>query len=99
MPANKKYLTKSPWTKFSKILAGSVGGYLVMISFHAALTKILPQDYVMVTSFVTGYLLWATLPFIRVHYQASLENLGDLYSIIRDILRHLYAANKLTYGQ
>lgn len=61
MPANKKYLTKSPWTKFSKILIGTLGGHLVTISFHAALTRIFPQEYVMVTSFITGYLLWATL--------------------------------------
>lgn len=61
MPANKKYLTKSPWTRLSKILAGSVGGYLVTISFHAALSRIFPHQYVMVTSFITGYLLWATL--------------------------------------
>lgn len=61
MPANKKYLTRSPWIKLSKILAGSLGGYLVTISFHAALTRVFPKDYVMVTSFITGYLLWATL--------------------------------------
>jgi hypothetical protein len=61
MPANKKYLTKSPWIKLSKIAAGTVGGYLVTISFHAALTRIFPVENVMVTSFVTGYLLWATL--------------------------------------
>lgn len=61
MPANKKYLTKSPWIKLSKLLAGALGGYLVTISFHAALTRVFPKDYVMVTSFITGYLLWATL--------------------------------------
>ncbi|MFD2148257.1 hypothetical protein [Mucilaginibacter antarcticus] len=61
MPANKKYLNKSGWTKLSKILAGTVGGYLVTISFHAALTRLFPLDRVMVTSFITGYLLWATL--------------------------------------
>ncbi|PQA56844.1 hypothetical protein [Siphonobacter curvatus] len=61
MPANKKYLTQSPWIKLSKILAGSVGGYLVTLSFHAALTRLIPKEYVIVTSFITGYLLWATL--------------------------------------
>ncbi len=61
MPANKKYLTQSPWIKLSKVLAGSVGGYLVTISFHAALTRVFPKEYVIVTSFITAYLLWATL--------------------------------------
>ncbi len=61
MPANKKHLTKSPWIKFSKIFIGAVGGYIVTISFHAALTRLFSVENVMVTSFITGYLLWATL--------------------------------------
>ncbi|OIN60686.1 hypothetical protein [Arsenicibacter rosenii] len=61
MPANKKYLTRSPWIRLSKLLAGSLGGYLVTISFHAALTRVCPKEYVIVTSFITGYLLWAIL--------------------------------------
>ncbi|MGV3686173.1 MAG: hypothetical protein ACO1NS_11135 [Daejeonella sp.] len=61
MPANKKYLTKSPWLRFSKILAGAAGGYTVMFSFHMLLTKVFPQENVIATSFFTGYLLWAVL--------------------------------------
>lgn len=61
MPANKKYLTKSPWVRLSKILAGVLGGYLVMFSFHLLLTRILPREGVVVTSFITGYILWACL--------------------------------------
>jgi hypothetical protein len=61
MPANKKYLTQSPWIRLSKLLAGVLGGYLVTISFHAALTRVFPKEYVMITSFITGYLLWAIL--------------------------------------
>jgi hypothetical protein len=61
MPANRKHLTKSPWIKASKIIIGTIGGYLVTISFHAALTRIFPVENVMITSFITGYLLWATL--------------------------------------
>ncbi|MES2653249.1 MAG: hypothetical protein V4663_16030 [Bacteroidota bacterium] len=61
MPANKKYLTKSPWLRLSKILAGTIGGYTVMFSFHMVLTKVFPQENVIATSFFTGYLLWAIL--------------------------------------
>jgi len=61
MPANKKYLTKSPWLRLSKILAGTIGGYTVMFSFHMLLTKVFPQENVIATSFFTGYLLWAIL--------------------------------------
>jgi len=61
MPANKKYLTTSPWLRFSKITAGFVGGYVVMISLHLLLTKIFPRENVLATAFFTGYLLWAFL--------------------------------------
>lgn len=61
MPANKKYLTKSPWIRLLKILAGSIGGYLVAFSFHMCLCHILPQKEVIITSFITGYILWACL--------------------------------------
>jgi len=61
MPANKKYLTKSPWLRLAKILAGVVGGYTVMFSFHLLLTKLFPQENVIATSFFTGYVLWAIL--------------------------------------
>ncbi|MFD1768766.1 hypothetical protein [Sphingobacterium suaedae] len=61
MPANKKYLTKSPWLRLSKILAGTVGGYAVMLSFHVALTSFLPKNEVVATAFITGYILWAFL--------------------------------------
>jgi hypothetical protein len=61
MPANKKYLTKSPWLRLARILAGIVGGYAVMFSFHMLLTKLFPQENVIATSFFTGYILWAVL--------------------------------------
>lgn len=61
MPANKKHLTKSPWLRFAKILAGTVGGYTVMMSLHLSLTKLFPAENVIATSFFTGYLLWAVL--------------------------------------
>jgi len=61
MPANKKYLTTSPWLRLSKIMAGTVGGYLVMISLHLLLTRVFPRENVVATAFFTGYILWAFL--------------------------------------
>lgn len=61
MPANKKYLTRSPWLRLSKILAGTAGGYFVMLSFHLLLTSFFPKEGVIATAFFTGYLLWAFL--------------------------------------
>lgn len=61
MPANKKYLTKSPWLRLSKILAGSAGGYAVMMSLHVCLTAFFPKENVIITAYFTGYILWACL--------------------------------------
>lgn len=61
MPANKKYLTKSPWLRLVKILAGTVGGYAVMLSFHLSLTTFLPKNEVVATAFILGYIMWAFL--------------------------------------
>ncbi len=61
MPANKKYLTKSPWLRLSKIFAGAVGGFAVMFSLHIFLTLFFPRDEVVATSFILGYILWAFL--------------------------------------
>lgn len=61
MPANKKYLTPSPWLRLNKILAGTAGGYVLMFSLHLFLSKIFPAEMVIATSFITGYTLWAFL--------------------------------------
>lgn len=61
MPANKKYLTKSPFQRFLKITAGFLGGYLVMISFHQLLGYIFEPKNVVITAAFTGYILWAVL--------------------------------------
>ncbi|MCX2480760.1 hypothetical protein OQY15_16765 [Pedobacter sp. MC2016-15] len=64
MPANKKYLTKSPFQKFLKITAGFIGGYCVMISFHQLLCCIFEPKNVIITAAFTGYILWATLMLV-----------------------------------
>lgn len=61
MPANKKHLTKSPWLRLAKILTGTVGGYTVMFTFHLLLSKLFLPQNIVVTSFITGYILWAIL--------------------------------------
>lgn len=60
MPANKKYLS-SPLQRFLKITAGFVGGYFVMLSLHLLFTHLFPAEQVVITAFITGYILWAVL--------------------------------------
>jgi len=64
MPANKKYLTKSPFQKFLKFTAGFIGGYCVMISFHYLLGYIFEPKNVLITAAFTGYTLWAILMLV-----------------------------------
>ncbi|MBD1423784.1 hypothetical protein H8B21_19655 [Sphingobacterium chuzhouense] len=60
MPANKKYLS-SPFQRFLKITGGFVGGYVVMVSFHLMLTCIFTDQDIVITAYLSGYVLWAIL--------------------------------------
>ncbi len=61
MPANKKHLNKHWWQRLNRILAGTLAGYAVMLSFHILLTAFFPKQNVIATSFFTGYICWALL--------------------------------------
>ncbi|MEL4308023.1 hypothetical protein [Joostella sp. CR20] len=61
MPANKKYLTTSPWQRFAKISAGFLGGYFVTVTFHLALAAWFDRVNIMISSTFTGFIIWATL--------------------------------------
>lgn len=70
MPANKKYLAKSPWTKSSKLLAAILGGFLVSIGIHFVLALWLDMRTVMVTSVFSIFILWAIL-MLLVYWMKS----------------------------
>lgn len=61
MPANKKYLTKSPWQRLAKITAGFIGGYLVTLSVSMALSFWMDHRAVLITLRAVGFMLWAAL--------------------------------------
>ncbi|MDG3583805.1 hypothetical protein [Galbibacter pacificus] len=64
MPANKKYLTQSPWQRIAKITAGFIGGYIVTITLHLALATWLNHVNVIITLTYSGFILWATLMIV-----------------------------------
>lgn len=64
MPANPKYLTKSPWQRFAKISAAILGGYVLTISFHLALAAWLNHVNVIITSTYSSFILWAGLMIV-----------------------------------
>lgn len=60
MPANPKYLS-SNWQRFAKITAGFLGGYLVTVTFHLALSFWINHINVIITATYTSFILWAAL--------------------------------------
>ncbi len=62
MPANSKYLTKSPLQQFAKISAGIVGGYAISALLHMILALWIPMHHeVLITSFFTTFIVWCAL--------------------------------------
>lgn len=62
MPANSKYLTKSPWQKFAKLSAGIIGGYFIDALLHMNIALLLPVHHeVLVTTIVTFFIVWCAL--------------------------------------
>lgn len=61
MPANKKYLTKSPIVRLLRITAGFFGGYAVAVSFHLMLGRFFDPGDVLITAYFSCIMLWAVL--------------------------------------
>ena len=61
MPANPKYLTRSPWQRFAKITAAIFGSYMVATAFHLALATWVDKVDVIISSTFTLFILWAIL--------------------------------------
>ncbi|WP_228235155.1 hypothetical protein [Allomuricauda sp. M10] len=64
MPANKKYLTQSPWQRFAKISAAILGGLMVAVTFHMALASWFDHVSIIITSTFTAFIMWAILMVI-----------------------------------
>ena len=81
MPANPKYLTKSPWQKFAKISAGIVGGYIITILFHILLTIYVPlYNEILITSIFSVILIWCVLLIIPYLFKNA-WNAWGVYAI------------------
>ena len=61
MPANKKYLTKSPIVRLLRMVAGFFGGYAVAVSFHLLLARYFNPGDVLITAYFSCIILWAVL--------------------------------------
>ncbi|PIF00960.1 MAG: hypothetical protein CR994_02630 [Maribacter sp.] len=62
MPANPKYLNKSPWQRFAKLSAGVIGGYIISALLHMVLALALPfHKEMLISSIFTLYVVWVVL--------------------------------------
>jgi len=65
MPANLKYLNRSPWHQFAKISSGLLGGYCITALLHMSLALWLPNHKeVLITSIFTTFIVWCALLII-----------------------------------
>ncbi|WP_233899943.1 hypothetical protein [Tenacibaculum piscium] len=65
MPANPKYLTKSPGQKFAKLSAGILGGYIITALIHMIFALILPYHVeVIIFSTFTFFMIWIVMLII-----------------------------------
>ncbi len=64
MPANKKFLTTSPLQRFAKFTAGFIGGYIVTITFHLAISQWIDRADILITMAFSGFIMWASLMIV-----------------------------------
>ena len=95
MPANPKYLNKSPWQILAKISSGILGGYAVTALFHMCLALWLPNPKeVLITSVYTFFILWVTLQIVPFLFNNGWKAWG-LYLTILLILFGVYYLGNL----
>lgn len=61
MPANKKYLTQSPWIKLGKLSAATLGSLLASLGLHLALAVWLDRSVIIPIAIYTGFITWVAL--------------------------------------
>lgn len=95
MPANKKYLTTSPWQRFAKISAAILGGLAVSVLFHLALASWFDRRAVIISSTYTAFILWALLMVLAFLGKNGWKVWGIflLASLLLGLLAHLGIQN------
>ncbi|MEM7550979.1 MAG: hypothetical protein AAF363_14945 [Bacteroidota bacterium] len=58
MPANRKYLIQSGWTRFSKVMAAILGSLLATYALHIALGYLLDISVILNTSIYSIFIVW-----------------------------------------
>ncbi|WP_075341794.1 hypothetical protein [Tenacibaculum agarivorans] len=90
MPANPKYLNKSPWQQFAKVSAGILGGYIVTALLHMCLPLWFPYPKeILITSIFTVFIVWGALLIFPFLFKNGWKAWG-MYMILILILYIIY---------
>ncbi len=95
MPANPKYLTKSPWQQFAKISAGILGGYLITALLHMILAIWIPlHNEVLITSIFSLFIVWCVLLIVPYLFENGWKAWGIYGASIIMLYVLYFFANK-----
>ncbi|WP_062060720.1 hypothetical protein [Aquimarina longa] len=95
MPANPKFLTKSPWQQFAKISAGILGGYAISALLHMCMSLWLPNPKeVLVTTIFTLFIVWCGLLIVPFLFKNGWKAWGIYILIIIVLLGIYYLGNQ-----
>ncbi|MEM9143995.1 MAG: hypothetical protein AAGA86_13480 [Bacteroidota bacterium] len=97
MPANPKYLSPSVWSRFAKISAALLGGYLVSAMSHVALGHWVDRGIVAITASFSTYLLWIAL-MIWAFLARNGWKIWGIYLLLLLLLSLAAYIGKLTTG-
>ena len=76
MPANRKYLTTSPWHKGAKIVSGILGGYIITALLHMIAALVLPfHKEILISSIFTMFIIWGALLIIPFLFKNGFKSL------------------------
>ena len=81
MPANKKHLTRSPWQRLSKFIAGFIGGYTITQLLGILALKIAPPTLTLITLLYAGFAVWVTL-FLMVYLFENGYKILAIYTLV-----------------
>jgi len=88
MPANKKHLTRSPWQRLAKFIAGFVGGYCITQLLFMFILKFAAPTETLITLQYAGFAVWVTL-FLVVYLVENGYKILALYALLCAVLYSL----------
>lgn len=96
MPANPKYLIKSPWAKAVKLVTAIVATYYTSLFFHLCLAIFTDATIVLNTMYYSHYFLWVTLS-ITVYLFKSAWKALLFYSVLAFAFYGIMLLGKMYY--